>query len=75
MGRQRRDKTTPEGIGHISNPSEGGSGKETFMGLLNPSQGAKNVATPVADNSWKPQAGSFRAKHSLVYFQESPDYI
>ncbi len=36
MGRRRRNKTTPERIGHLSNPFEGGSGKGTFTGPPEP---------------------------------------
>ncbi len=51
MGLGRCNKTTSEEIGHLSNPSEGGSGKGTFTGLLNPSQGATNAAPLVVDKN------------------------
>ncbi len=50
MGRQRRNKTTPEKIGCLKNLLRADPAKETFTGLLNPSQGAENLATPVVDN-------------------------
>ncbi len=40
MSRRRRNKTTSEGIGHLSNPSKGDSGEETFVG--SPEQVAKS---------------------------------
>ncbi len=45
MGRQRRNKTTPEGIGDLSNPSDGGSGKETYMGSPEPIARSKKSST------------------------------
>ncbi len=36
MGQQRRNKTTPNGIGHLSNPTVGRSGKGRARGPLEP---------------------------------------
>ncbi len=50
--RQQRNRTTPEGIRHLSNLSEGGSGKgDVHGGLLNPSQGVTNTTPLVVDNT------------------------
>ncbi len=50
-GCKRRNKTTPEEIGHLSNLLMADPGRGRSRGLLNPSQRATNVEPPVVDNS------------------------